>query len=302
MGQLLQRWRRAPPANSAAHTPEPPQKPATPARPALAPLTEEEAAALTQSAFLRRFLTRDLHRLDRRALNARGYELRYACNGGTARGFTRAANPSPGARAGAGAAFMPLAAVQGGIVGNDADRQHAAAFVVDAAASTFADASRVQQRGTCYAPRDFTLLHYACVDDEPKLVTLLLQRGADARASCGVRGKRCARGGITPLVVAAVNGCAGVETAIIAHIKRAKRRARFADLLVLVEQCAQVLQGKPARRRVLAVTRFEMVRLGAAGMRTSGPPSAFGVILWLATLDKYLRRGVMQELCALLVG
>ena len=145
-----------------------------------------------------------------------------------------------------------------------------------------------------YAPRDFTILHYACVDDEPALVELLLRRGADVRASSGVRGKRCARGGIYPLSVACANECHGVERVIFAHLKREKRRKRLLPLIVLVEQCSRCHEHDARAKGRWRRAR----RRGWWPPRAASPAGA--AVLWLATLDKYLRRGIMKEVCSYL--
>ena len=264
---------------------------------AFKPLTEEAAAALTQSAFLRRTLMRD--DLDSAALNARIYELRYACNGGCPRGFTRDTSPPGAPGAGARAAFMPLCAVQSGIVGDDAERRRVAEFHGDDAAATFERASRAQGMGTNYGPRDFTLLHYACVDDEPGLVRLLLDRGADLRVSAGVLGKRCGRGGVYPLTVAAANECHKVVEVLFAHVKRKRRREKLMPLILLVEQCARAHPKKRGRGNLRRHRARALPRLpGACG---GGDPAAEVAILWLASLDKYLRRGIMRGVCSYLV-
>ena len=50
----------------------------------------------------------------------------------------------------------------------------------------------------------FTLLHYVCVEDEPELVNVLIEAGADMKHAAGAKGKRGAEG-VTPWDVACGN-------------------------------------------------------------------------------------------------
>lgn len=187
------------------------------------PLDEAEAAALTSSAHIRLLLRNGLTAAD---LTAERYELMYASNGGHAHGFVRDANPGgPDAdgqwrfKRGDGAAPIYgrgagacVAAIGIGIVGDEATRKKVAEFDPEP--------GRKLGLGTIYGSDRFTLVHYACVEDEPELVALLLRNGGSLVSQAGSRGKRgiAARSGVTAMGVACGNGNRGVEDAIVAHM------------------------------------------------------------------------------------
>jgi hypothetical protein len=193
----------------------------------IGPLTEAEAARLTQSAHIRGLLLKGIGQAE---INAQRYELMYACNGGRAHGFVRDANPggpddegrwrfkrggAPVYGVGAGAC---VAAIEVGIVGDEETRAKIAEFEPET--------GRKLGMGTCYGSDRFTLLHYACVEDEPELVALLLRHGGSLQAMAGSLGKRGVRAqtGVSALHVATGNRNTSVERAIFEHLRTEKKR------------------------------------------------------------------------------